>query len=72
MAITNFFLLAVATMAESLTSELQTQLTNLWKNKNILTWNGGYHSYSDKQIQTSIDSKYIIYFILFYCKYQPL
>ena len=58
-----FFFLAVTTMAESLTSELQTQLTNLWKNKNIPTWNGGYHSYSDKQIQTSIDSKYI-YFIL--------
>ena len=52
-------------MAESLTSELQTQLTNLWKNKNIPTWNGGYHSYSDKQIQTSIDSKYIIFFLFY-------
>ena len=59
-------------MAESLTSELQSQLADLWKHKNVPTWNGGYHSYSDKQTQTSIDSKYIIYFILFYCKYQPL
>ena len=59
MAITIFFFVAVTTMAESLTTELQNQIAEIWKNSKVPTWNGGYKTYTDKQLQTAIDSKYI-------------
>ena len=59
MAIIVFFVVSVASMAESLTSELQNKLADIWKKHKVPTWNSGYHTYSDKQLQTAIDSKYI-------------
>ena len=59
MAITIFFVVSVASMAESLTSELQNQLADIWKKSKVPTWNSGCNTYSDKQLQTAIDSKCI-------------
>ena len=53
-------------MAESLTTELQNQISDIWKNSKVATWPGGYNTYTDKQLQTAIDRNYIQYLLTFY------